>query len=131
MSRAVGIIAQNLRLEFRWNSHDRVLFACSDGPDAAGSLAAHGLNSAGHNAGSTIAARVQAADCPVAIVARPPPPGPWPAQHPIDAGVNRDASLYFAAPGTGAIVPHVSPGHDGSPGSAAPLHAANVGARAA
>jgi hypothetical protein len=68
---------------------------------------AHGLNSDGHNAGSAIAARVRAADCPAAIVSRPPPPDPWPAQHPIDAGVNSDASLYFAAPGSSAIAPRV------------------------
>ena len=33
------VIAQDLRLELRWNSHDRVLFVCFDGPGAAGSLA--------------------------------------------------------------------------------------------
>jgi hypothetical protein len=33
------IIAQDLRLEFSWNGHDRVLFVCSDGPGAAESLA--------------------------------------------------------------------------------------------
>ena len=100
------VVAQDLRLELRWNSHDRVLFVCFDGPGAAGSLAAHGLNSDDHNTGSTIAAGVQAVGCPAAIVARPPP-DPWPAQHSIDARVNRDASLYFAAPGSGAIAPHV------------------------
>ena len=101
------VVAQDLRLELRWNSHDRVLFVGFDGPGAAGSLAVHGLNSDDHNIGSAIAARVQAADCPAAIVPRPPPPDPWPAEHPIDAGVNRDASLYFAAPGSGAIAQHV------------------------
>lgn len=125
------VIAQDPRLEFSWNGHDRVLFVGFGGPGVAGSLGAHGLNSDGHNAGSTIAARAQAAGCPTAIVARPPPPDPWPAQHPIDAGVNRDASLYFAAPDSGAIAPRVSFGHDGSPGSAAPPHAATAGARAA
>ena len=121
------VVAQDLRLEFRSNSHDRVLFVGFDGPGAAGSLAAHGLNSADHNTGSTIADGMQATDRPAAIVARPLP-DPWPAQHSIDARVNRDASLYFAAPGSGAIAPHVSPGHDGSPGSAAPLHAVTAGA---
>jgi hypothetical protein len=99
------VIAQDLRLEFRWNSHDRVLFVGFGGPGVAESLGAHGLNSDGHNTGSAIAARVRAADCPAAIVSRPPPPDPWPAQHPIEARVNRDASLYFAAPGSGAIAP--------------------------
>lgn len=98
---------RQIATEFKWNSHDWVLFVgFFDGPGVAGSLAAHGLNSDDHNTGSTIADGVQAADCPAAIVARPPP-DPWPAQHPIGAGVNRDASLYFAAPGSGAIAPHV------------------------
>jgi hypothetical protein len=102
------VVAQDLRLELRWNGHDRVLFVGFGGPGAAGSLAAHVLNSDDHNTGSTIAARVQATDCSAAIVAQPlPPPDPWPAQHPIDAGGNRDASLYFAAPGSGAPAPHV------------------------
>jgi hypothetical protein len=101
------VIAQDLRLELRWNCHDRVLFACSDGPDAAGSLAEHVLHSDDHNTGSPIPACVEAVGCPWTIALRPPPPDPWPAQHPIDAGVNRDASLYFAAPGSGAPAPHV------------------------
>src|SRR6202034_1408607 len=100
------VVAQDPRLEFRWDSHDRVLCVGFGGPGAAGNLAAHGLN-------------------------RAPSPDPWSAQHSIDAGVNRDASLYFAAPGSCAIAPHVSPGHDGSPGSAAPPHAATAGARVA
>src|ERR1700727_93837 len=125
------VVAQDPRLEFRWDSHDRVLCVGFGGPGAAGNLAAHGLNSDDHNTGSTIADGVQAPDCPAAIVARAPSPDPWSAQHSIDAGVNRDASLYFAAPGSCAIAPHVSPGHDGSPGSAAPPHAATAGARVA
>src|SRR6202035_35713 len=108
------VVAQDPRLEFRWNSHDRVLCVGFGGPGAAGNLAAHGLNSDDHNTGSTIADGVQAPDCPAAIVARAPSPDPWSAQHSIDAGVNRDASLYFA-----------------SPGSAAPPHAATAGARVA
>src|SRR5580704_14920707 len=85
------VVAQDLRLEFRWNSHDRVLFVGFEGPGAAKSLAAHVLNSADHNTGSTIRACVEAFGCPWTIALRPPP-DPQSAQHPIDAGVNRDAS---------------------------------------
>jgi len=125
------VVAQDLRLQVRGNSHGWVLCVGFEGPGAAENLAAQALNSAGHNTGNAIADGVQAADCRAAMVARPPPPEPRPAQHPIDAGVNRDASRYFAAPGSGASAPHVSPGRDGSPGSAAPLPAATVGARGA
>jgi hypothetical protein len=63
------------------------------------------------------------------MVFRPPSPDPWPADHPLDPGVNRDASLYFGAlgicgPGSGAIEQHVWSGRCCLPGNAAPLHAA-------
>src|ERR1700733_11416370 len=92
------VIAQDLRLELRWDSHDQVLFVGFGGPGAAGSFGAHGLNSDGHNTGSAIAARVRAADCPAAIVSRPPPPDPWPAQHPIDAGMKKTVMRHFILP---------------------------------
>jgi hypothetical protein len=62
------IIAQDLRLEFRGNSHARVLFVCSDGPGAAGSLAVHGPSSNDRNACSTISACAEAAGYPEASV---------------------------------------------------------------
>ena len=70
------VVAQDLRLELRWNSHDRILFVGFDGSGVAKNPAAHGLNSTGHNSGSTIAAGVRATDCPAAIAPRPPPPDP-------------------------------------------------------
>ena len=75
------VIAQDLRLEIRWNSHDRVLFVGSDGPGVAGSLAAHVPNSDGHNAGSTMLPAWRLSAVHAAIVARRPPPDPCPAQH--------------------------------------------------
>src|SRR5450755_551725 len=61
------VIAQDLRLKIRRNSHDRVLFVCSDGPGAAGSLAEHVPNSDDHNTCSTIPACVEAVGCPWTI----------------------------------------------------------------
>jgi hypothetical protein len=80
-----------------------------------------------------MAAGVPAIGCPSAIVL--PPPDPPSAEHSFDPRVNRDASHYFRPPGvcgsgSGAIAPHAGSGRDGSPGSAAPLHAATADARA-
>src|SRR5208282_3522638 len=106
------VIAQDLRLEISRNGHDRVLLVCAGGPGAAGSLAAHASNSDDRSASSTNPACAEAVGCPRAMVVRPPPPDPRSAEHPFDPGVNRDASLYFRAPGigargSGATAPHV------------------------
>ena len=106
------VIAQDLRLEIRWNSHARVPFVCSDGPGVAGSLVAPVPNNDGHNADRTNAACAEPVGCPWAIVVRRPPLDPCPAEHSSDPGVNRDASLYFGVrgnggPGSGVTAPHV------------------------
>ena len=105
------VIAQNLRLEIRWNRHDRVLFVCSDGPGVAGSLAVRVLNSNDRSPCSAIPACAQTVGCPGAIAGRQPKPDPPPAEHSPGPGGNRDAALYFAAcrngvPGSGATAPH-------------------------
>ena len=63
------------------------------------------------------------------MVLQPPSLDPWPADHPLDPRVNRDASLYFGAPGicgpgSDAIELHVGSGRGRLPGNDAPLHAA-------
>jgi hypothetical protein len=63
------------------------------------------------------------------MVLQPPSLDPWPADHPLDPRVNRDASLYVGAPGicgpgSDAIELHVGSGRGRLPGNAAPLHAA-------
>jgi len=103
--------AQNLRLEIRWNRHDRVLFVCSGGPGVAGSLAVRVLNSNDRGPCGAIPACAQTVGCPGAIAGRQPRPDPPPADHSFGPGVNRDASRYFTAcsngmPGIGTTAPH-------------------------
>jgi hypothetical protein len=98
------VIAQDLRLDVRGNGHGDVLLDRSTGlGSAAKSGGEQAVDSDGRSDDSAI---VAGSLCPSTIAPSRPLPGPQSADHPIEPGVNPDASRYFCAPGGGVIAPH-------------------------
>ena len=115
------VIAQDLRLEVRGNSHAWLLRGHTgqrfeDPGGGAENLDGRIAGSRSRTSGSVLAAALANRRWMAVCL---PPPGPVTANHPAALEVNPDASRFFAVPGNGGRATHGRSGRGGLSGSAA------------